>query len=218
MIDSERARRTMVDTQLRTADVTDTRVLDAFLDVPRERFVPPGREGLAYLDLDLPLMSGEPGRCLMQPMVLAKLIQALDVGAGDRVLVVAAGTGYSAAILSRLAGSVVALESDTVLAAIAAQASGADPSIRIATGPLEAGHQAAAPYDAILIEGAIEVLPDTLVRQLADGGRLATIMGFGRPGRATLYVKSGDDIAGRVVFDIVGPPLRAFAKPPAFAF
>jgi len=215
MIDYSRARRTMVDTQLRTADVTDQRVLDAFVEVPREDFVPADKVGLAYLDLDLPVA---PGRCLMQPMVLAKLIQAAKPGPEDRAMVVAAGVGYGAAILTSLVASVTAVEDEAALAAFATGQLAAYPNVAVKTGPLAAGHAAGAPYDVILIEGAVELVPEAILAQLADGGRLVTVVGFDRPGRATSFIKSKGDAAGRVIFDIVAPPLQAFARKPEFAF
>jgi protein-L-isoaspartate(D-aspartate) O-methyltransferase len=215
MMDFARARRTMVDTQLRTADVTDQRVLDAFLEVPREAFVPADQASLAYLDKDLPIA---PGRFLMQPMVLAKLLQAARPGPEDRALVVASGAGYSAAVLSPLVASVTALEEDDGLAARSREALAACPNVTVKAGALVGGDPAGGTYDVILIEGAVEEVPKAILGQLAEGGRLVTVVGFGRPGRATMFVRSKGDAAGRVIFDIVAPPLQAFARKQEFAF
>src|SRR5437763_16292317 len=155
MIDFVAARRMMVDGQVRTSDVTDLRLIAAMLERPREHFLPDTKAGLAYLDLDLPMMEGEaraPARYLLKPMVLAKLIQAAAIIARDHVLDVGCGSGYSAAILARLAGSVVALEQEPLLARQAAenlQATGA-ANVTVVTGPLSLGWAAGAPYDAIL--------------------------------------------------------------------
>src|SRR6185312_9526932 len=173
MIDSAAARRNMVDGQIRTQDVTDLRVIGAFLDVPREHFMPAGKAALAYLDLDVPVGEGTNPRRLLKPMVLAKLIQAATPAGTDRVLDVACGTGYSTAILSRLAGHVTALEEDATLARQAKKNFG--DTVTVVTGRLTAGWGAAAPYNVILLNGAAEIVPQPLFDQLADGGRLVCI-------------------------------------------
>ena len=178
MADFSTARRMMVDGQVRTSDVTDLRIISAFQSVPRERFVAPSTTALAYLDLDAPVaddaQSGS-ARRMLKPMVLAKLIQALKVEESDRVLVVGCASGYSAAILASLAGSVAALEEDAELAERAAKIMSAlgYANVEVVRGPLTAGWSAGAPYDAILFDGAIEVLPDSFRGQLKQGGRLA---------------------------------------------
>jgi protein-L-isoaspartate(D-aspartate) O-methyltransferase len=216
MADFPALRRMMVDGQIRTADVTDRPLIQAMLDVPRERFVPPAQQALAYLDLDLPV--GDGTRRLLKPMVLAKMLQALDVSAGDRALDVGCTTGYAATLLARLAGSVVALEEDPGLAAQARvnlAAVGNTESIR---GRLADGHSAGGPYDAILLEGCVEVEPGRICAQLAEGGRLICIQGAGPAAKATLYRRDGGDITIRGVFDASGPVLPGFEKPPIFAF
>jgi len=212
------ARRTMVDSQLRTADVVDMRVLDAFLDVPREAFLPESIRPLAYLDADLVVKAGHPPRRLLQPMVLARLLQAAEIGATDKVLDVGSARGYSAAILSRIGGDVVALEADPDLGEPALKALSGFGNVLPASGPLEAGWPAKAQYDVIFLEGAVEVVPPTLVEQLGEGGRLVAVVGYGRTGRATVFLKSEGDVAGRVVFDAVAPPLPGFSAAPTFAF
>ena len=222
MLDFVKARRMMVDSQLRTFDVNDLAVLAAFDEVPRERFVPPGREGLAYMDQDLPVAEGVNGaerRFMLSPMVLARMIQALDLSPGDNVLDVASGLGYSSAVLARLGCSVVALEADEHLAAQLRQglAAGAVKAL-VGMGPLEQGYPDAAPYDAILINGAVETRPEALLRQLADHGRLACVEGRGRSARATLTVRSGGAFGSRPLFDAAAPPLAAFRAEPGFVF
>src|SRR5262249_12558363 len=154
-------------------------LLTAMLEVPRERFLPPARAALAYLDLDVSVGSGGGRRCMLKPMVLAKLLQAAEIGATDRVLDVGAATGYSAALRAWLAGSVVAREQDEARAQQpreALTALGAS-HIEVVLGPLAQGWPAGAPYDVILLNGATEVAPRALLGQLKDGGRLLGIEG-----------------------------------------
>jgi protein-L-isoaspartate(D-aspartate) O-methyltransferase len=218
MTDFAAARRNMVDGQVRTADVTDLRVISAMLEVPREQFVAPAMAGLAYLDLDVPVGAGASSRRLIKPMVLARLIQAADLSATDRVLDVGCVTGYAAALLARIAGEVLALEQDAALAEVARAALSALPNVSVAGGVLTEGWPQAAPYDAILLEGATELAPETLLRQLKDGGRLVCVLGAGPGAKAMLYRRSGGEVGGRPLFDAVAPVLPGFVKPPEFAF
>jgi protein-L-isoaspartate(D-aspartate) O-methyltransferase len=215
MTDFAAARRNMVDGQVRTADVTDPRIISAMLDVPREAFLPPAKAALAYLDLDVPLGNG---RCLMKPMVLAKLIHAADLAATDRVLDAGCVTGYAAAVLARIAGQVVALEQDAGLAQAARAALSPLPNVTVQSGPLTEGWPAGRPYDAILVEGATEFAPEALLQQLKDGGRLVCVLGSGPGAKAMLYRRSSHDTGGRAIFDAAAPLLPGFVKPPQFAF
>jgi protein-L-isoaspartate(D-aspartate) O-methyltransferase len=176
--DFQDLRTKMVDNQIRTTDVTDLRVIDAFLTVPREVFVPANRQVLAYIDEDQ-LLEGEgtAPRYLMEPSPFAKLIQLAKVNKNDVVLDIGCGTGYSSAILSELAGSVIGLESDSSLSAIAAarlQELSHD-NVVIVSGDLKAGYPSEAPYDVIFIEGAVDFVPEVLFNQLKEGGRLIAV-------------------------------------------
>jgi protein-L-isoaspartate(D-aspartate) O-methyltransferase len=220
MIDFAAARRMMVDGQVRTADVTDLRLLAAMGDVPRERFVPASKAELSYLDLDLPAGDGasRAGRCLLKPMVLAKLIQLSEIAATDHVLDVGCATGYSSAVLAQLAGSVVALEEDRTLAQTAEQVLASRSNVKVATGPLIAGWPAAGPYDVILMQGATEIVPETLLRQLKNGGRLACILGPGPQRKAMLYRNTDGEASGRPMFDAAAPLLPGFKQAQSFVF
>lgn len=220
MIDFTQARRTMVDSQLRTFDVNDIRLLDAIDAVPRERFVLPGSEQLAYSDQELAVSEGADRRFMVTPMVLARMIQALEIDAGDTVLDVACGRGYSSAILSELGAYVTALEADgeLVQAARAALSLAGAKRVAVERGDLADGFANSAPYDAILVNGALGMRPETLLRQLKNGGRLVCVMGQGRGGRATLFVRSGDAWGERTLFDAAAPVLETFQPKPGFVF
>ncbi len=223
MADFSTARRMMVDGQIRTSDVTDPRIIAAFLDVPRERFVAPSMTALAYLDLDSPVADGaggESARRLLKPMVLAKLIQAAKIEETDRVLIVGCATGYSAAIVASLAGSVVAIEEDAALASQATKTLSAlgRSNVEVVRGPLTAGWPAGAPYDAVLTDGAVEVLPDSFRSQLKEGGRLVCVLGRKPPAKALLYRLIEGELSGRPIFDATAPLLPGFAEKPAFVF
>lgn len=219
MTDFATLRRHMVDGQVRPADVTDIRILSAMLEIPRERFVPDQAQTLAYLDQDLGLgAAGSATRRLMKPMVLSKLIQALDLESTDRVLVVGAATGYSAAIIARMAAEVVVLEQDAALVQIAKSALAGQGNVQVVTGTLADGYATAAPYDAILVEGAVEELPDAFCAQLKEGGLLACVQGTSPASSAMLYCRSGDELGGRRIFDAAASLLPGFAKPRVFAF
>jgi protein-L-isoaspartate(D-aspartate) O-methyltransferase len=220
MVDFAQARRMMVDSQLRTFDVNDVPLLNAMGEVPRERFVLPGRESLAYIDRDLPVSLHPERRSMLAPMVLARMIQALEIEPGMRVLDVAAGLGYSSAVLARLGATVTALESDETLASAARErlaSVGAD-GVTVVVGPLQDGHAASAPYDAILINGAVDVKPEALIRQLTPSGRLVCVHGRGRSAKATLHVRAGRAAGSRNLFDAAAPVLSDFEAERGFVF
>jgi protein-L-isoaspartate(D-aspartate) O-methyltransferase len=215
------ARQNMVDGQVRPSDVTDTRILDAMLALPREFFVPEGKRALAYLDLDLDVSEGAgAARFLIKPVVLAKMLQAAEIGATDRVLVVGCASGYAAAVISRFAGQVVATESAPSLAAKAtatlAQLGCGNVAVRTAAAP--EGAPADAPFDVIILNGATEIVPERLFAQLRDGGRLVGVFATSVPPRATIVVRSHDDFGHRVLFDAVAPVLPGLERVPAFVF
>jgi protein-L-isoaspartate(D-aspartate) O-methyltransferase len=220
MADFAQARRMMVEGQIRTNDVTELNLLAAFDEVPRERFVPQRWQAIAYLDRDVPVQESG-ARCLLKPMVVAKLIQAAVVGEGDRVLDVGCATGYSSAILAKLSGSVVALEEDAALAESAARTLGsvAGGNVQVVTGKLADGWPRGAPYHVILLNGSTEIAPQSLLDQLSpDGGRLVAIVGRAPIGRGTIYRRNGSHVSAHPEFDAVAPLLPGFSKPPAFVF
>jgi protein-L-isoaspartate(D-aspartate) O-methyltransferase len=220
MFDFAAARRMMVDCQVRTADVTDQRIVAAMLELPRERFVPERNASLAYLDLDVAVTSGTSPRRLLKPMVLAKLVQAAEIGPQDRVLDVACATGYSSALLAKLAAHVTALEEDATLARHAREnlaALGA-ANAEVVSGPLTAGWSSGASYDVIFVNGAAEVVPERLLRQLAEGGRLVGVVGRRPASKAVLYLANGGQASAVPIFDAAAPALPGFAEPPQFVF
>ena len=219
MTDFALARRNMVDSQLRPNKVTNVSLLAAIGELPRERFLPDAVRSVAYADDDVPLGGG---RFLMEPMVLARLIQTLQPKPDDRALVVAAGRGYGATLLARLVKSVTAVESDPGLAAAAAQIAKdlSIEGIQWSSGALEQGAPGFAPYDIILIEGAVRQVPSAILEQMAQGGRLAAIVAGppGAMGVAEIFVKEGGVASGRPLFEAGTPLLPGFAPPPRFTF
>lgn len=222
-IDFDVARTRMVDNQIRTTDVTSHAVLAAFLSVAREKFVSGSMHELAYIDDDVRISSGEdgaPGRYLMEPSPLAKMIQLADVKQSDVVLEIGCGTGYVSALLSLLADSVVALESDPGLADTAVKTLselGYD-NVAVVTGELPEGYKPEAPYDVIFIAGAVEELPDALFDQLRDGGRLVVVEGQGNASKANLYVREAGHTSARRGFNTSVKPLPGFEKKTEFHF
>jgi protein-L-isoaspartate(D-aspartate) O-methyltransferase len=215
------ARQKMVDGQVRTNDVTDTRILDAMLALPRELFVPESRRALAYLDLDLDVSEGGAAkRYMIKPQVIAKLLQAAEIVATDKVLIVGSATGYAAALLSRLATKVTATESEPPLVAKGNQILGelgfTNVSLR-AAAPAE-GDPAGAPYDVIVLNGATEIAPERLFEQLAEGGRLVGVFATSMPARATIVTKSHGDLGHRALFDAAAPVLPGMERVPGFVF
>jgi len=217
-------RKTMVDCQLRTFEVTDLSVLDAFQAIPREMFLASTDLAVVYSDAQQTVTSDGVSRVLLAPMVLARVIQAADIDRGCRVLDVGGGSGYSAAILAQLAGSVVALESDKTFSAAAAANAAAlgIESLRIVTGPLADGAAAEGPFDVILVNGAVEQGLEALFAQLAPGGRLLCVMRapgqVGRAAKAMRFDRIGSDVSSRFLFDAAAADLEGFARKPQFLF
>ena len=206
----------MVDGQLRTTDVTSHPVLDSFLAVPRESYVSDAKRELAYFDMEIAVA---PGRYLMEPSPLAKLIQLADIKSTDRVLDIGTATGYSAAILLNIGATIVALESNGELGdtAKANLAAANITNVDVVTGPLKAGAASKGPFNVILIEGAVGEVPKALFDQLADGGRLVAVEGEGLSGVARLYVKTGQIVSGRRGFNLSVKPLPGFELAPQFS-
>lgn len=229
MTDFVRMRKSMVECQIRTNKVIDPAVIAAFEAVPREVFVPEGLRSVAYIDEDLPLGIG---RFLMEPMVHARLLQAAQITATDRVMEIGTGCGYGAAILARLARTVVSVESHRGFAQMAADALKAttETAVSIVTGQLAAGAPAHGPYDVIVFAGAVAAVPQAIFDQLADGGRCVGVVPGDNPpaqfsglksggvGHATLWTRIGTTISARAMFNAQSPPLPDFARKPAFVF
>ena len=215
------ARQKMVDNQIRTTDVTSHSVLKAFLTVAREDFVPTPLKPLAYIDTDLRVSDVDGvGRYVMEPSPLAKMLQLGQITRDHVVLEIGCGAGYSAAILSLLAGSVVAVESDADLADAATMLlsdSGYD-NVAVVNGDLEKGYAAEGPYDVIFFNGAVERVPQALFDQLREGGKLIAAIGSGGSAQAHLYVKDGGSVSGRPAFNISVKPLPGFRGAEEFVF
>jgi len=221
MSDFSTARRKMVDGQVRPGDVTDIRIIEAMLEVPREAFVPESRRALAYLDLDLDVSeAGRAKRFLIKPAVIAKMLQAAEIGEHDNVLVVGCASGYVAAVAAKLARQVTATESDAALAATAGDvlARSGWGNVTVRTAAAIDGDQSSAPYDAIVLAGATEIVPERLYRQLKEGGRLVGVFAVGRAQRAVLVTGSRGDFGERALFDAAAPVLPGLERPPAFVF
>ncbi len=217
-VTEELPRRKMVENQLRANKVTDEAVLEAMGRLPRERFVPERYVGLAYVDEDLPL---DGGRHMMEPMVLARLAQALEIESDQIVLDVGCGLGYSTALLASLSGTVVATEENADLAAKANETLnelGVDNAV-VVEAQLPAGYAKQAPYDAILLNGAVPEVPQGLVKQLSPKGRMALVIKRGSGvGRAVLVERFGDSLAERNLFDAGTPLLAGFEREEGFVF
>jgi protein-L-isoaspartate(D-aspartate) O-methyltransferase len=218
MTDYATMRAHMVEGQILPSKVTDPRLIGALYEVPREQFVTPGRRSVAYVDEDLEMA---PGRFIMEPVVLARLLQAAAPGPDDVALDIGCGTGYATALLARLAGTAVGIESDANLATRAGEILTTleiDNAV-VVERPLADGYAEQAPYDVILLDGAVAEVPQAIVAQLAEGGRmLAVIDPGGGLGAATLFVRVGGVIGHRTIFDAAVEPLPGFAARPRFAF
>lgn len=221
-MDTATARNHMVNSQVRPNKVNDTRILEAMRQIPRERFLPPLAALLAYVDEDVPVGGG---RFLLEPMVIARLVQAAAARPADRGLVVGAGTGYGSALLAACGAQVTALDDDPNLQAIARTALATlAPSVALVTGPLAAGWKAGAPYDFVLIEGAAEEIPPALTEQVKrEGGRIVAVRAF--PGGVShaafgevVAVPGGAKVAWQALFDCATPVLPALRRVPGFVF
>jgi protein-L-isoaspartate(D-aspartate) O-methyltransferase len=214
-LDFSAMRAAMVSNQLRTNNVSDPRIVAAMAAVARERFVPAERSALAYVDVPVPLGNG---RALNAPLATARLIAESGIKPGEKVLLVGAATGYAAALLAELGASVTALEVDEALTATARTLLGKASGVRLATGPLEAGWRKGAPYDVILIDGAIEALPEVFAAQLSAGGRLLTGLVDKGVTRLALGRKAGSGVRLVSFADLEAVPLPGFFAPPRFSF
>lgn len=223
MIDSDLQRTNMVESQIRPSDVTDRRILRAMGLVRRENFLPGALAPLAYMDEAVPLDAGAPSasmaarRTMLAPRTFAKLVQLAAIEPSNRVLLVGAGRGYSAAVVSQFAAAVVVLECDETLAMAAKTALANCPNVSIIVGPLRDGAPDVATFDAIIVEGAIWERPDGLLGRLKAGGRLVAVSNRQGVGQATLWTQAGDQFAETASFDASAGPLPGFERPMAFA-
>jgi protein-L-isoaspartate(D-aspartate) O-methyltransferase len=216
-MDFARARTLMVESQVRVEDVTDPRILGAMRRLPRERFAPAALATLAYADLELEVA---PGRRLLRPRDLSKLIHALAPKPSERALELAGGTAYGAAVLAACVQEVVALDPSAALsfAANTALTAAGVANVRPVSTELAAGWAEAAPYDVILLNGAAEIIPEAWFAQLAEGGRMGVIVRDGAAGSARIYLKSGGAVAFYVAFDASPCLAPCLARPAAFTF
>lgn len=216
-MDFAAARQNMVNSQIRTNRVTDPLVVEALSAVPREAFVPKETQGIAYADRNLRIGSG---RSLMDPMVLGRLLQLAEINPSDVVLDIGCATGYSSGVLSRIAATVLALDSDPALAegATATLAAQKIDNVAVVTGPLAEGYPAQAPYDVIVFEGSVRSVPNLIRDQLAEGGRLVAVVQDGVIGRATLITRIGGVFGSRIAFDASVLPLPGFPLAADFSF
>lgn len=215
-MDFAAARHNMVENQVRANRVTDPGIVAAMEALPREVFLPEPLRGIAYIDEDIAIGGG---RHVMEPMVQARLLQAAEVGPNDIVLDVGCGTGYGAALLARLASTVVTVECDSALARRAGEIMtelGID-TVSVFEGPLAAGWPDQAPYDVIMIEGAVSEVPKAICDQLGEGGRLVTVVA-GAVGKAILITRHRGVLGRRIIFDAATPILPGFERHPAFEF
>ncbi|WP_319414312.1 protein-L-isoaspartate O-methyltransferase [uncultured Cohaesibacter sp.] len=217
MIPFDQARRNMVDSQIRTTDVTSYKVLDAFLKVPREKFVPESQVAFAYSDADIRV---SPTRVMTQPSSLARMMQLADIKPDDLVLIIGSGSGYTAAIASKLSNTVVAVESDEKLAAnaeAAISALGYD-NVAVIWADVKEGVPSEGPYDVIFINGVVEEVPQALLMQLKDGGALVTAKGNDHMAEAIRILRVGDSFSSLSAFDTNAPMLEEFHKSQGFQF
>ncbi len=217
MIDFAAARRAMVDSQIRPTDVTRYSIIEALLWCPRELFVPKAKRDLAYASTDIEIA---PGRVLLEPRTFAKMLEEADIGHDDLVLDLAPGTGYSTAVIARLAEAVVGIEPDERLAAEAQQNLArleVDNAV-VTVGDPAAGDPRHGPYDVIFINGMVERVPEALLDQLKDGGRLVALFPEGEFGHCEVWTRAGRGISRRREFDAAAPVVPGFEKEPEFIF
>jgi protein-L-isoaspartate(D-aspartate) O-methyltransferase len=207
----------MVNGQLRTGGIVDKALLEAFLETPRQRFVAPEYESLAYLDRELPAR-GAANRILMEPLTLARMLQAARVVPGDRVLDVGGGSGYCAGLLSAMGANVTLLESDPGAAAAARVEHKGRANVVVVEGSLDRGAADRGPFDLIVVEGAFAISPDSLLALLADPGRLVGVDASGEPSQAVLYEKIGAALSRRTLFETAADTLDGFQPGVSFAF
>lgn len=216
------ARTNMIESQVRPNGITDRRIIAAMEQIAREDFVPENRRVVAYVDEDVPLAPSDAAqgpRALIEVMAFARMLQHAAVKPTEKVLMVGAGTGYGTAVVSALAASVVAVESDAGLVAEARRALSGLPNVKIVEGSLEAGAKGDGPFDVIVLEGRAEVVPQSLLDQLADGGRLVAVVGEADMAQACVFTKSGAAVAVRAAFDASVAALPGFRKKkPVFVF
>lgn len=221
MADIALQRKNMVESQVRPSDVTDRRIIRAMHELPREAFVPAAAREVAYMDGEVvlaPARQGRPSRAMMSPRTLARLVQLLAPEATDKALVVASATGYSAALLGRMVSKVVAVESDAVLVEEASRglAAAAATNVSLIKNDLAVGAPGEGPYDVVLVDGAVEEVPQALLAQLAEGGRLVAIVVAGGLGKAVLWRKLGGLVDPTTAFEAMAPSLSGLHKAPAF--
>jgi protein-L-isoaspartate(D-aspartate) O-methyltransferase len=218
MTDFSIQRQNMIESQVRPNGITDARVIDAMSGVPRELFVPDSRRELAYMDEDvlIAIMPDGAKRWLMEPMAFARLLQLAEIGPQDLVLDVGCATGYSTAVIANLAESVIAIEEDEELVRLATDnlASLGIANAAVIQAPLAEGMPAEAPFDAIFLNGRVPSLPQILLSQLKDGGRLVAVVGENPVSPAVLCTRSGKAISSRNDFDASVAALPGFASPP----
>lgn len=216
-MDYARARLNMVQNQLRPNRVDDPNVLKAMAEVPRERFLPKALRSVAYADEDLPLPDGS---YLIEPRVLARLIQAAEVQPNDVVLVIGCTTGYAGAVLARLAGTVILVEPPSAVERVEALLDdlGVDNVVVVASDSPADGHPSQAPFDVILVVGSVPSVPPALLEQIGEGGRTVAVLDDGRVGKATLFIKLHGVVGRREICDAQTPPCPWLEPSPRFAF
>ena len=216
-MDMTTARHNMVENQIRTNRITDSIIIDAMDDIPREAYVPELYKGVAYIDAAISL-GGD--RYILEPLALARLTQAAAILPGDIALIIGSGAGYAAALIARIADAVVALENDKTLASKSSEIlseQGID-TVAVVSGALAKGYPTQAPYDVIFLNGAVAKVPEVILNQLAEGGRLVAILAEPLVGRGMLYTRTNGVISGLHVFDANAPILLGFELKPEFVF